>query len=188
MKVDPSNHISFSDEDYEGVQPGHNDSLVFQLDIAYQDVVKILVDNSSSVHILYYLTFKMMLLDGYELQDEDRTPLYDFENNLIPIMGTVTLPVVFGIEPQQIGLMVKFYVVDKASSYNAMIDRPTLANLKAITSMSHMKMKFPTPSVVWEMKAFPECHKHATPRPFASLRQPQRGRRGKGESESSDDH
>lgn len=72
-KLDPSDHIFFLDKYYEDVQPGHNDALIFQLDITDQDVMKVLIDNGSSVDILYFHTFKRMFLDGYVLEDGDRT-------------------------------------------------------------------------------------------------------------------
>lgn len=121
-----------------------------------QDVIKVLVDSFYLVNIPYYHVYKRFLLDGYELEKGDGTPLYGFGNNDIPVRGTITLQVVFGTEPAQIGTMVKFYVVDIASLYNAIIGRLTLANLRAVTSTSHMKIKISTPYMVKEMKASPD--------------------------------
>ena len=41
-------------------------------------------------------------------------------------VGTITLPVVVGAYPQQITKEVNFLVMDCSSSYNAIIERPTL--------------------------------------------------------------
>lgn len=49
--------------------------------------------------------------------------------------------------------MVKFYVIDGASLYNAILGWPNLANLRAITSITHMKMKFLTPYGIGEVCA-----------------------------------
>ena len=59
-------------------------------------------------------------------------------------MGIITLPVVVGSYPQQITKEVNFLVVVYSSSYNAIIERPTLNSWKAITSTYHLSVKFPT--------------------------------------------
>lgn len=48
--------------------------------------------------------------------------------------------------------MVKFLLVDQPSAYNAIIGRVSLNELKAITSISHLKMKFPTSEEVGVVK------------------------------------
>ena len=40
--------------------------------------------------------------------------------------------------------MVDFLVIDQPSAFNAVLGRPSLRALKAITSIYHMLMKFPT--------------------------------------------
>lgn len=50
-----------------------------------------------------------MMLDGYEIEPCKESLLYGFGNNLVSIRGTISLPVVFGSEPCQVGSMIKFY-------------------------------------------------------------------------------
>ncbi|GFS34928.1 hypothetical protein Acr_00g0036800 [Actinidia rufa] len=45
-----------------------------------------------------------------------------------------------------------FIVVDCPSPYNAILGRPTLGGIKAITSTYHLKLKFPTPMGIGEIK------------------------------------
>ncbi|GFY99885.1 hypothetical protein Acr_13g0012850 [Actinidia rufa] len=45
-----------------------------------------------------------------------------------------------------------FIVVDCPSPYNAILGRPTLGGIKAITSTYHLKLKFPTPTGIGEIK------------------------------------
>ena len=59
-------------------------------------------------------------------------------------VSTITLPVVVGVYPQQITKEVNFLVVDCSSSYNSIIGRPTLNSWKAVTSIYHLLVKFPT--------------------------------------------
>lgn len=53
--------------------------------------------------------------------------------------------------PHMFTTMTNLLVVKTRSSYNANIERPTLNTLKAITSMYHLKMKFPTEVGVGEV-------------------------------------
>ncbi|XP_059441920.1 uncharacterized protein LOC132174250 [Corylus avellana] len=58
-------------------------------------------------------------------------------------MRLVSLPVTVGTTPRQSTTMVDFLVIDRPSSYNAIIGRPSLNKLKAVTSTYHLMMKFP---------------------------------------------
>ena len=81
--------------------------------------------------------------------------------NVQPV-GTISLPVVVGAYLQQITKNVNFLVVDCSSSYNAIIGRPTLNNWKAITSIYHLSVKFPTEHGVGQVQrdqlAARECY------------------------------
>ena len=67
-------------------------------------------------------------------------------------VGTITLPVVVGIYPQQVTRNINFLVVDCSSSYNAIIGTPTLNSWKAVTSTYHLLVKFPTEHGVGEVQ------------------------------------
>ena len=77
-------------------------------------------------------------------------------------VGTIVLPVVVGTYPQQITKEVNFLVADCASSYNAIIGRPTLNSWKAVTSTYHLSIKFPTEHGVGQVQgdqlAARECY------------------------------
>ncbi|XP_030964344.1 uncharacterized protein LOC115985544 [Quercus lobata] len=62
----------------------------------------------------------------------------------VQLVGTITLPIVVGAYPQQVGRNVNFLVVDCSSSYNAIIGRLTLNSWKVVTSTYHLPVKFPT--------------------------------------------
>jgi hypothetical protein len=49
--------------------------------------------------------------------------------------------------------MVKFLLVDRPLAYNTIIGRTTLNDLKAMTSMPHLSMKFPTEEGVEVVKS-----------------------------------
>ena len=48
--------------------------------------------------------------------------------------------------------MVDFLVINQPSAFNALLGRPSLKALKAITSIYHLLMKFPTPNGVWQVR------------------------------------
>ncbi|KAL8104218.1 hypothetical protein AgCh_028445 [Apium graveolens] len=66
--------------------------------------------------------------------------------------GTLYLPVVFGSAPNQVTHVIKFYIINTPSSNNGIIGRSTLTRIQAITSISHLKIKFSTPSGIGEVK------------------------------------
>ena len=49
----PEQVITFSNADFEGLNPNHNEAMVVSLDIAENEVKRVIVDNGSSVNILF---------------------------------------------------------------------------------------------------------------------------------------
>ena len=66
--------------------------------------------------------------------------------------GIVTLTVTVGTHPRQLTRQLDFLVVDCPSSYNVIIERPTLNHWKAAMSTYCLKVKFPTENDVGEIK------------------------------------
>lgn len=62
------------------------------------------------------------------------------------------LPVTAGVSLQQVTKVVNFLVVNYPSAYNVIIDRPTLNQMKAITSTYHLLMHFPIEGEVGEVR------------------------------------
>ncbi|GMN28351.1 hypothetical protein TIFTF001_051655 [Ficus carica] len=94
------------------------------------------------------------------------TPLYGFAGECVKAEGVITLPVTMGEDLAQITRMVNFLVVDRPSVYNAIIGRPTLNAMRAVTSTYHLMMKFPTENgigvVVGSQKEARICYVNAT--------------------------
>ena len=78
-------------------------------------------------------------------------PLVGFRGMRVFPIGVVTLTVTVGDCPQQITKEVTFLVVDYSSTYNAILERPTLNSWKAVTSTYHLMIKFPTDYGVGEL-------------------------------------
>ena len=85
--------ISFTDEEAERIHHPHHDAIVITLLIADYTTKKVLVDNGSSVDILYYLAFQQIRLGRDQLHPVC-SPLK------VQPVGIITLPVVVGSYPQ----------------------------------------------------------------------------------------
>ena len=87
------------DKDVERVHHPHDDAIVITLLITDYTTRRVLVDNGSSVDILYYPTFQQMRLGRDQLRLVS-SPLVGFGEMKVQLMGTITLPVVVGAYSQ----------------------------------------------------------------------------------------
>ena len=139
----------------------YDDALVVSVRVGDYNVHQMLVDNSSSVGILYYPVFQQMGIDSARLIPTN-APLVGFGGIRVLPLGAITLSVTVGNYPQQITRDVTFLVVDCSSAYNGILGRPTLNSWKAATSTYHLMIKFPTKYGIGELRrdqvAAHECY------------------------------
>ncbi|XP_024021753.1 uncharacterized protein LOC112091721 [Morus notabilis] len=147
-----STDLAFNEDDANGVHFPYNDALVVETLIGNHTLCQILVDNGSSVDLLYSDCLEKMEIPKEQLERTSR-PLYGFTGDSIIPQGTIRLPITTGEKPRQATTMANFMVIKGGSQYNVVIGRPTLQTLRAITSIYHKKVKFPTPNGVGEMKS-----------------------------------
>ena len=99
---------------------------------------KVMVDQGSAAEIMYPDLFK-----GLNLRTEDLTtynsPLVSFEGKVIIPKGQIRLPVQTASETVE----ADFIVVDAYSPYTAIVARPWLHTLGAVSSTLHQKIKYP---------------------------------------------
>ena len=77
--------ITFNDDDFEGINPQHSEALVVSVEIANNIVKKVLIDNGSSVDILFMHCWERLKLEGYKLEEcPKEAPLYGFGHNAVP--------------------------------------------------------------------------------------------------------
>ena len=93
--------MSFNEEDTKGVKQPHNDPLVIMLTIEGFNTKRILVDNGSSVDIIYLPAFQQLKLDPGRLRPFD-SPLVSFSGDRVYPKGIVTLTVTVGTYPRQL--------------------------------------------------------------------------------------
>ena len=153
--------IGFSEEDARRLHHPHDDALVVSIQIEDYNMHRVLIDNGSSIDILYYLAFQQMRISRERLVPTN-APLVGFGGTRVLPLGVVTLSIIVGNYPQQIAKNVTFLVVDCSFAYNAILGRPTLNSWKAVTSTYHLMIKFPTDYGVGELRgdqvAARECY------------------------------
>ena len=132
--------IIFSEKDTHHVRHPHCDALVIKAMIANNNVHRILVDNESSIDIMYYQAFETM---GLKVSDLKPSPnlIYGFIRDSVIPLEVILLPMTMGEYPRQSYVMVDFQVIDQPSAFNIVLRRPSLRELRAITSIHHLLMK-----------------------------------------------
>ena len=143
--------IRFSEEDARRLHHPHDNALVISIRVGDYNTHQVLVDNGSSVDILYYPAFQQMRIDRERLVPMN-AQLVGFRGTRVFPLSAVTLSVTVSDYPQQITKDVMFLVVDYSSAYNAILRLPTLNSWKAITSTYHLMIKFPTDYGVRELR------------------------------------
>ena len=138
------NELSFTDADAENVRFPHHDLLVVSAMIGNHLVHRCLVNDGSSVDILYLDVLQKMRISSQSLR-AGASLLHGFTGDSIFPEGSIKLALSIGEEPRRSTAMLNFMVVKDRSSYNTIIGRPTLVALKTVTSIYHQCLKFPTP-------------------------------------------
>ncbi|RWW09360.1 hypothetical protein GW17_00027148 [Ensete ventricosum] len=147
-QCDPEITFRFGNEEYSD----HDDALVISARITNARVKRIIVGTRSSINILYLDSCKKLGLIDKDLIPMTST-LAGFTGDLVPLLGTNTLSVTVGEEPRSKTLIILFMVVRLSSTYNAIIDLPTLNKLRAVVSTSHRTIKFLTRSWIGEARS-----------------------------------
>ena len=143
--------ITSSDRNVHHIRHTYCDALVITTMVANNNVYRILVDNGSSIDILYYQAHQRMGLKISDLKPSPN-PIYSFIGDSITPMGVISLPMTLEEYPRQSYMMTDFLVIDQPSAFNAVLGRPSLRELRAITSIYHLLIKFHMPNGVEEVK------------------------------------
>ena len=138
--------LGFSDKDKVETIQLHDDVIVVTLRIGGYDMRRVLVDQGSAVEVMY-----LDLYEGLNLKLEDLTaydsPLVSFEGKIVTPRGQIRLPIQTSLEVAE----VDFIVVDAYSPYMAIVARPWLYALGAVSSTLHQKVKYPLEGQVKEI-------------------------------------
>ena len=106
----------------------------------------VMIDQDSAAKIMYPDLYK-----GLGLKPENLTtyssPLVSFKGKMVVPKGQIRLPVQVGIDVVE----VDFIVVDAFSPYTAIMGKPWLHTLGAVSSTLHQKVKYPSRDQVLEI-------------------------------------
>ena len=131
-KMDIQPILGFLDENKVGTIQPHDDALVVTLKIGGYDVKRVLVDQGSVVEIIYPDLYKVLNLRSEDLTAYD-SPLLSFEGKTVIPKCQIRLPIQTDLEIVE----VDFIVMDSYSPYTAIVARPWLHALGAVSSTLH---------------------------------------------------
>ena len=129
--------MGFSNENKIGTIQPHDDALVITLRIGGYDVKRVMVDQGSATEIMYPDLYKELNLRAEDLTPYS-SPLVSFEGKIIIPKGQIRLPVQTSSEVVE----VDFIIVDAYSPYTAIVARPWLHILGAVSSTLYQKVKY----------------------------------------------
>jgi hypothetical protein len=109
---------------------------------------KVLIDNGSSINIMYHATMQKLGIKENMLEPSQTTFQGIVSGLSCAPMGKIWIDVMFGNQDNCRVENPKFEVVDLDSSYHALLGRPTLAKFMASTHVVYLKMKIPRPKGV----------------------------------------
>ena len=124
--------MGFSNDDKIGTIQPHDDALVITLQIGGYNVKRVMVDQGSAAKIMYPNLYK-----GLNLKAEDLTP---YSSPLVSFEGKIIIPksqVRLLVQTGSVVVEVDFIVVDAYSPYTAIVARPWLHTLGAVSSTLH---------------------------------------------------
>ncbi|XP_023929455.1 uncharacterized protein LOC112040789 [Quercus suber] len=129
--------LSFSDRDKMGTIQPYDDALVVTLRIRGYDVKRVMADQGSGAEIKYPSLYKRLNLKPTDLTAYDSS-LVSSDGKVVIPRGQIRLSVQASLEVVE----VDFIVVDANSSYMAIVARPWLHTLGAVSSTLHLKVKY----------------------------------------------
>ncbi|XP_047180350.1 uncharacterized protein LOC124847012 [Vigna umbellata] len=132
--------ITFTDEDFHAPDPNEDEPMVITVVIARYSVGKVLVDQGSSVNILYWKTFQQMDISE-DLIAPYNEQIVGFSWERVDTRGYVDLRTCLGTERSK-EVKTRFLLVDANTSYNVLLGRPCLNAFGAIVSTPHLTLKF----------------------------------------------
>ena len=124
--------ITFTDRDFKNIDTRQDDPMVIAIEVANCEVRKTLIDQGSSVDVLYWRTFRKINLDDHAIMPLDEQ-IVGFSGERVDTRGYIDLHTKFGDVGQgSRTILVRYLIVDVNTSYNTLLGRPSLNKLGAI--------------------------------------------------------
>uniref|UniRef100_A0A803PTC3 Retrotransposon gag domain-containing protein n=1 Tax=Cannabis sativa TaxID=3483 RepID=A0A803PTC3_CANSA len=87
--------------------------------------------------------------------------IYGITWDTIELKGMIKLPITLGTTPVTTKSMANFAVIDQHSAYNAVIEHPIVKEMKIVTSIYHLTMKFLTHTGVGSVRGVQSTRENA---------------------------
>ncbi|XP_074299710.1 uncharacterized protein LOC141630862 [Silene latifolia] len=152
--------VTFDETDAGNETEQHHDSLTITLSIGNCTVRKVLVYTGCSINLIMLETLKIMGFDKENLTKKS-VPLVGFSGETAHTVHEITiLTYIKGVHK-----LVRYLVIESPTTYNVILGRPWLHQMKAIPLTYHQCLKFPTSWGVVKVKGDREesrsCYKQA---------------------------
>ncbi|XP_074288725.1 uncharacterized protein LOC141613881 [Silene latifolia] len=132
--------VTFDETDMEsGANATHDDALTITLSIGNCTVRKALVDTGSSVNLIMLETLKTMGFDKENLIKKS-VPLVGFSGETAHSVGEITIATYI----EGVNKLVRYLIIEGPTTYNVILGRPWIHQMKAVPSTYHQCLKFPT--------------------------------------------
>ena len=134
--------LVFTRVDLRDIVPHDNDLVVISVVTAGRKVHRVLVDQGSSVDVMFWSTFNKLQLSP-DLLRLYTGCLYGFTGDQVEVRGYLELRTTFTDGTASRTESIRYLVVNANSTYNILLGRPAMNRLRAVASTRHMKMKLP---------------------------------------------
>jgi hypothetical protein len=142
--------ISFGPSDYpENMAGARVLPLVTAPTIANIKLHHVLIDGGAGLNVISYVVFKQLQIPKSKL-DPSR-PFSRVGPHLVYPVGTISLPVMFGMEENFRTENIQFDVAEVNLPFNTIIGRPALYRFKAVGHYGYLVLKMPSPARVLTM-------------------------------------
>ncbi|KAH6772287.1 hypothetical protein C2S51_010691 [Perilla frutescens var. frutescens] len=132
--------LSFTNSEASELSHPYHDALVISVLISNYMIKRTLIDGGSSTNVIFLSTLKGMQVPEAHIVKKLMT-LIGFSSEHKTTIGEITLPVY----TEGVNLHTKFQIIDAPSTYNVILGRPWIHELKAVLSTYHQVIRFPTP-------------------------------------------
>jgi len=136
--------ITFTENDFQVRDYPHYDAFVAMANVARYTLHNILIDNRSSLDILFIKLFELMNLDRRTLEPT-RNSLYGFRGKNIDALGKKAIPVSFMEDERVHTETITFDIVNMDYPYTAIFGRCFLNKFKVVIKQSYLCMKMLSP-------------------------------------------
>jgi len=139
----PEPDLVFTKTELQDVVPHDNNPVVILAVIVGSKVHRVLIDQGSSIDVMFRSTFNKLQLSSDQLRPYDGC-LYGFAGDKVEVRGDIELRTTFTDGMTSRTANIRYLVVNAPLGYNILLGRPALNRIGAVASSRHMKMKLPS--------------------------------------------